>query len=105
VPEGPPPEITLRGPQTVSVLAGQLSAYTLCTKGAPENLMCDPGVASATDQTDGDLLAAGMVTACSQTSFLRAVGLAACAHIRLDVPGNYRIDFGATNSKVLPTAC
>lgn len=79
--------------------------YTLCPRGAPADLVCDPGVASAVDEVDGDLLSIGLVTVCGSTSYLTSVGLAGCTHVRLDTPGIYPILFAVTNSEVrLPSS-
>jgi hypothetical protein len=104
---GAPPTITLFGDPIITVMSGELSAYTLCTPNDPQDLICDPGVQSATDHLGGDLLAAGKVTACSESSTLAKAGLAACSMvIQLDVPGEYTVKFGVRDSQVCaPVLC
>eukprot|EP00892_Ulva_mutabilis_P005892 jgi/Ulvmu1/3675/UM017_0089.1 len=94
------PEIRLRGPAAVTLLAAATATpYTLCPPNAPADLVCDPGVASATDEVEGDLLSIGLVTACGPASYLAAVGLAGCTHVKLDTPGTYLVPFSVTNSE------
>ena len=85
----------------VSTLAASLPRpYALCPPNAPADLVCDPGVAAAVDEVEGDLLSIGLVTACGPASYLAAAGLAGCTHVKLDVPGTYVVSFSVTNSEV-----
>jgi hypothetical protein len=82
-------------------MAGKLSTYTLCAGDFPPDLECDAGVKSAVSDEDGDLLAAGAVTACSNSSTLAKAGLAACSTVvNLNVPGEYTVEFGVWDSQV-----
>jgi hypothetical protein len=96
-----PPTLRLRGRSTLTVTAYTTAVpYTLCTADAPADLVCDPGVAEATDDLEGDLQAVGLVAACQPSSFIQSVGLAACTHVKLDTPGKYKISFFVANSDV-----
>lgn len=96
-----PPTIRLRGGPTLSVSAfPSATPYTLCTADSPADMMCDPGVAQASDAVEGDLLAVGLVAACRPSSYISSVGLAACTHVQLDTPGIYVITFFVSNSDV-----
>lgn len=93
--------IRLKGPETITVpVATSAAPYTLCPADATADLVCDPGVASAVDSVEGDLLAVGLVTACQPSSYLATAGLAACTHIKLDTAGKYTITFSVANSDV-----
>jgi len=85
----------------VTLLASSSATpYALCPPNAPADLVCDPGVATAEDEIEGDLLGIGLVTACSPSSYLKTVGLAGCTHVKLDTPGTYLVAFSVTNSEV-----
>jgi hypothetical protein len=96
-----PPTISLLGDPIITIMSGELFAYTLCAPDSPQDLVCDPGVKSAIDDLDGDLLAAGAVTACSNSSTLAKAGLAACSMVvKPNIPGEYTVEFGVRDSEV-----
>lgn len=98
-----PPEIRLRGPATITLLAASSAKpYALCPPNAPLDLVCDPGIASAVDEVEGDLHSIGLVTACGPSSYLTVIGLAGCTHVKLDTPGTYTVSFAVSNSEVCP---
>lgn len=94
-----PPVLQLRGLYTIlATVSSTATPYTLCPTDAPADLVCDPGVAVAEDEEEGDL--SSLVTACHPDSVVYQSGLGACSHVQLDTAGTYIVNFSVSNSNV-----